>query len=248
MATVVIATTIAGFPARPSCAPPLPSDIVAHRTVWLRETSREGGGPRNGTLNDTLWWSATLQRSRLDIHNHADGLFTSTVTDPGGTGLAYSASWPSGGDPAVATAGCKCSCFPFANRLQNYSYLAPAADIVNCTELPLPAPVRGRLASHWVVYSEQPPAERPTRTDYFAAASSEPAGWPLAWPVRVVTEAAVEDINNISAAVPPLETFAPPACCSGVSPARCGMVPPSASLLLRRRHRLAALPLQPQKR
>ena len=161
-------------PLAASCAPELPGDISG---VSRRFTA---AGEVTPSFNDTLWWSTSLQRSRLDIRNR-DGSTVSTVTDPGGSGLGLSSQ-------TAANGSCRCDCFPFTARLVPHSFLGPG--LINCTRQLPDAALPGRrngagvrriggggppavLARRWLVYAAQPGV---VQIEYFAA---ERAPWPL---------------------------------------------------------------------
>jgi hypothetical protein len=172
-----------------TCVPELPSDITAHRTFTPT-------GQVQAALNDTLWWSSSKQRSRLDI-NYYDGpiRYVSTVTDPSGSGLAHSAQ-------VSANGSCTCKTFPFTSAIENYTYLGH--DVVNCTREPN-TEVRNIQVRHWLVFAMLPTL---ARVGYFSEVNSP-------YPVQIVSPPGTQDFTNFTAGTHPKTTFVPQACCKG---------------------------------
>ena len=178
--------------AAPTCIPELPADFEAHREF----TPSTRAAP---VVNSTLYWSVSLQRSRLDIYEHATRSLRMTTTDPAFSGLAHSA--------LVNTSSGRCSCkvFHFTSKLSTYSYVGRG--ITNCTRMP-DAHVRGQRVRHWSVDADEPKGHY----EYYAAEAAP-------WPVRVESRAGTEDFSRMAAALPPFSTFAAQACCASAVPA-----------------------------
>ena len=101
------------------CVPSLPPDIEARRAF-------APSGRSTPAVNSTLYWSASLQRTRLDILDADMGTLRITVTDPLGSGMAHSAVLESNGT-------CHCMNFSFTDTILPYSYTGTR--IINCTKM-----------------------------------------------------------------------------------------------------------------
>ena len=191
-----------------ACVPKLPADFSAAQRAFIP------AGEAQIATNDTLWWSVSAQRSRLDIYDRAQRTTTSTVTDPGGSGLAFSAKTHANGT-------CSCLCFAFRATLRPHDYLGPG--VINCTRVLPDAVLPGggnssnatKLTRRWTAFAQQP---RLVRVDYW---SGEPVDGP--WPLRVVNSAGTQEFvaGGGAAGVPPLAVFEPQACCAGVPAGNC---------------------------
>ena len=170
----------------------------------------------------------SLQRSRLDIDEHQERparrssstdprtqdaartgrgarqyTHRSTVTDPKGTGLAFSAM-------TATTGSCECTCFGFDTELQRHSYVV---DVLNCTRRP-DTVIDGRSARKWEVWVADEGV--PVRYEYFAEpAASGP------WPLRIITPAGTQDFDRFVNSTPDVAAFAPQGCCRGMPHTEC---------------------------
>lgn len=202
------AATILAFAT--ACVPDLPLDLLVHRNFT-------DSGKQQIAFNDTLWWSVSQQRSRLDI-DHSDGSQISTVTDPLVSGMAYSARTTSVGV-------CTCSCFAFSNPLLNHSYIGPG--MVNCTRKLPDMTINGTSTQHFVVYADQPTL---VRIDYYA---NQPASGPF--PVQVITPLGTQKFGRcVALRLSPshLTIFDPQRCCKNMTEGRC-IVPEENAAKLR---------------
>ena len=168
-------------------------------------------GAAAAATNDTLWWSVSEQRSRLDIDDRAAATLTSTVTDPLGTGLAFSARTSTGANGST----CSCGCFGFRTALTAHSFLGPG--VLNCTRVLPDAPLNGSasssLARRWLVFAEQPAM---ARIEYWAEESGP-------WPLRIQSSLTGTQVFGARGPAVPAspDVFAPQACCRGVPPSSC---------------------------
>ena len=132
---MIVATLII---AARGCVPSLPPDIEARRAFTPSARSTPA-------VNSTLYWSATLQRTRLDILDADTGTLRSTVTDPSGSGMAHSAVLESNGT-------CHCMTFAFTDTILPYTYTGHR--IVNCTKMRNTI-IGGVPVRHWSVDSSR---------------------------------------------------------------------------------------------
>lgn len=177
-----------------ACVPSLPSDIITRRAFTPV-------GRASPAVNSTLWWSVSLQRSRLDIFDGTLHTTRSTLTDPAGTGMAYSAE-------IASDKSCTCTRFPFSNALQEYTYIG--TNIANCTRR-ADTFVNGIPVRHWSVDALQPYADH---FEYFAEMSAP-------WPVQIISKTGRQDFAGFTQVVPPLAAFKPQPCCaSTITPPR----------------------------